>query len=215
VPGERSLIKATNFVNNLIPDLLSLFPTAKTLIVYSDLETFLLSHMGEMQLRAGEVRKMLTTIAAENPHLQGQAPKQLFFATDLQVAAMVWVMQMDYLTGVLQSLSPDKVRTLDGDAFISDPRSILPKLTSFFGLPLESVSIETILSGPLMSEYSKLPSQPFSPEQRRQELAGRRERYRDALETTMRWARQWRASLKGRPGLSNDLVERLPSALET
>jgi hypothetical protein len=145
------------------------------LLLYSDCESFLVSMARKGSGGFGYVRELFMTLAADG-HPAGRWPAhQLFKLTDLQMAALVWRMQMDGLEAASETLG-DRARSLDCRRFLDDPGPVLGALDEFLGLGIERESIEQALAGPLFMRDAKHPGESFDPEARAEE--GRRLRAR-------------------------------------
>ncbi len=95
-PREPVLIKPSNGANTLIAEAAAL-TRGPMLLLYSDCESFLVSMAKKGSGGFGYVRELFMTLAADG-HPAGRWPaEQLFKLTDLQMAALVWRMQMDHL----------------------------------------------------------------------------------------------------------------------
>jgi hypothetical protein len=169
-PGEQVLIKPSNSANTLIAEAAAL-TKGPMLLLYSDCESFLIAMARRGSGGFGYVRELFTALAIDG-HPAGRWPAdQLLKLTDLQLAALVWRMQMDGLEAASEILG-GRARSLNCRDFLDDPGPVLRALDDFLGLGLGRESIEPVLAGRLFSRDVKRPGESFDAEARAED--GRR-----------------------------------------
>src|SRR4029079_6172288 len=114
------LIKPSNIVNNLIDDALAALPDRKVVLLYSDLRSFLVSVLKKGEQGRGFVRRLCLSFSLDVAEARDVPARELLQMTDLQMAAAVWLMQMQLLERQLKRRDA-RVRTLDAAVFLSDP----------------------------------------------------------------------------------------------
>lgn len=181
--GERVLLKPTNAVNNLVPEI-SRATDGKMLLLYSDCKNFLISIAKKGEMGRIFTRKLFSLFAADG-HPQSQWPAQdLFELSDLQIAAIVWHMQIAQLR---RAIAPSRTAALDCEDFLAHPEHILSQLNDFFGLELPA-KINEIVSGPHLSINAKNQNEPFSAERRAREAESVAKSFGTDLDTVVEWS---------------------------
>jgi hypothetical protein len=160
-PDEAVLIKPSNGANALIPEAAAL-TEGRMLLLHCDCESFLLSMAGQGVGGFGYVRELFMTLAADGHPAGRWAPNELFKLTDLQLAALVWRMQMDAFEAASQRLGP-RARSLDSRRFLQDPEPVLQAVDAFLGPALDREHFRRLLAGPLFSQDAKQPGERFDP----------------------------------------------------
>jgi hypothetical protein len=172
--GEQVLVKPANTANALIPDAARL-TEGRMLLLYSDCESFMLSMAREGRAGFSYVRELFRSLAAEG-HPAGRWPAvDLLRLTDLDMAALVWRMQMDALEAVSAQLG-DRARSLDSRVFLEGPAPVLRRADEFLGLGIGPGRIDEIAAGPLFGRDLKHPGRSFDPRRRAEEKARLKER---------------------------------------
>jgi len=183
-PGERVLLKPTNAVNNLAPEI-SRATDGKMLLLYSDCKNFLISIAKKGEMGRIFTRKLFSLFAADG-HPQSQWPTQdLFELSDLQIAAIVWHMQIAHLR---RALAPSRTAALDCEDFLARPEHILSHLNVFFGLEFAAANISEIVTGPYFSSNAKNQTEPFSVERRAREAELVAKSFGTDLDTVVEWS---------------------------
>ncbi len=152
-PGERAVIKPTNLANAIMGDCLAVRSDAKAILLTSSLEAFLVSIAKKGEAGRAFARLMYTIFA-----MDGRAPNlselELMRASDLQIAALVWHMQIAEMNAAARS-APGRTAWLDGDAFLAAPEDTLNRIDVFFGLGLGADFAKQAASGPAMTRNAK------------------------------------------------------------
>lgn len=169
-PDEQILIKPSNGANNLIAEAAAL-TRGRMLLLYSDCESFVLSMARQGRSGFAYVRDLFRSLAADGHHPAARWPAaELLRLTDLELAALVWRMQMDALEAASARLG-DRARSLDCRALLEDPAAVLPLVDGFFGLGLGRERLDEAAAGPLFRRDAKHPGQAFDARAREQERA--------------------------------------------
>ncbi len=175
------------------------------LFLYSDCGSFLVSVAKLATEGRNYARRMFLAILGDG-HPQGQwSPKQLLSLSDLQVAALLWHMQIDEF---LRSwpLVESRARSLDCEAFLADPVETLIRLDDFFSLGLGRNKILEVTSGPVFRTNAKDGRSPLDAESRRGQNEAVIRRLGTELERIVAWSYEvCPATPRGAP-LPNPLV---------
>jgi hypothetical protein len=168
-PEEQVIVKPTSPANTLIRDAADI-TSGKMIFLFSDCPSFLISVALKGEARRAWTRRAFNMLSADGHEPPGWRPDLLFEMSDLQIAALVWHMQMAEFSRSIATIAPDRVASLDCDMLLAAPTETLAKLDGFLGLGLGGQHIEELASGPLMSRDAKSPNESFSPAQRREAL---------------------------------------------
>ncbi|WP_306016454.1 hypothetical protein [Oceanicaulis sp. MMSF_3324] len=159
--GERAVIKPTNLANNLMSDAMAASPSSKAILLTSSLRAFLVSIVKKGEAGRAFARFMYTVFAMDGRALSISEIDRLRL-TDLQIAALVWHMQIAEMNALSQGEGSGRVAWLDGDAFIARPEPVLARVAEFLELDLTAAQIAQAASGPKMSRNAKAPEQGFA-----------------------------------------------------
>lgn len=165
-PHTAITVKPSNFANTLIRDA-ARHTTGKSLFLYSDLPSFLLSIAKSGLQLSKYVRRLFFGIVQDDGKPLRWPAADLFQMSDLEIAAIAWHIQIAEFRRSWAELGEGRVASLDCDAFLADPRMALEKLDAFFGYGFGPETIRGIVEGPVLSRHAKLPQAPFNAEQRR------------------------------------------------
>jgi hypothetical protein len=179
---EQVLVKPTNAVNNLIPDALRT-TDGRMLFLYSDCKSFLVSIAKKGEMGRIFARKLFGLFAADG-HPQAKWPWQtLFELSDMQVAALVWHMQ---IAEFRRSRDVSRSAALNCDEFLAHPREMLEKLNVFFGLGLSATQLDAAL--PLLARNAKDANESFNAERRAAEASDAAKVFGGELDTVVEWS---------------------------
>lgn len=188
-PGETQIIKPSNVVNHIVPQMLHARPDAKAIILYSSLDTFLRAIARRGMEGRGFARQVFQQFAPVIPIENGFTEVDALLQTDLQIAAQAWLMQTAFLDSVARRFGPSIVRTLSSDRFLADTSGTLTAVGGFFNLALDQQRAAAVAAGPVFSEHAKERGRPFDAaayeEQNRQVGA----MYAEEIAAAKNWAR--------------------------
>jgi len=203
-PNESILVKPTNLVNNLIPDIVS--SGSPILLLYSDLRSFLVSVIKGGEGRRAFVRSAFNKLRLDPEPLGGIPDHQATEFTDLQIATLVWRHQMEGFMKILRGPYGRPVRTLDCSVLLARPAATLTTVNKFFALGLPPDAIRSIASGPVFLVNSKNKDQNYNINQRATDTQRIETQYDDTLESILNWAQKL--------CLGVDVPSTIPNALE-
>ena len=188
VDNECVTIKPTNIVNNLIGDVMRAHQNSKHVLLISSLKSFIISIAKKGEGGRAFARKLFTIFAMDGHPVGQMDQRQLMQMSDLQIAALVWHMQIANFLEVTQIGGPSRVAWLDGDVFVNSPEKILKKVDSFLELNLGSDHILATIQGPLFKKDSKDMKRDFGPENRSLEAEKVEKSLGDELKAIMDWS---------------------------
>jgi hypothetical protein len=167
--GEQILIKPSNGANTLIGEAAAA-TRGRMLLLYSDCESFVLSMARQGRVGFAHVRDRFRSLAAEGHPAARWPAADLLRLTDLELAALVWRMQMDALEAASVRLG-DRARSLDCRLLMEDPALVLARVDDFLSLGLGPKRLEQVADGPLFGRDVKRPGQAFNTRARAEEQA--------------------------------------------
>lgn len=189
VDGEHhTVIKPTNTVNNLIGDVARLFPESRHLFLTSQLRAFLISIAKKGEAGRAFARRLFTIFAMDGHPVARTDPRQLMQMSDLQIAALVWQMQVAAMLEAAAQGPADRFASMDGDVFVADPAKGLAAVDDFFGLELGEAHVSETAAGPLFTRDAKDTGQAHGPDRRRQEAERIADQLGPELDAIVDWS---------------------------
>jgi hypothetical protein len=186
-PGGKVMVKPSNFANVLISDA-ARTTRGKALFLYSDLESFLISVAKSGIPLLKYARRLFSSIAGDSGQPLPWKPHEIFQMSDLEIAALVWHMQIGEFRRDWPLFEPGRAASLDCDAFLADPMAALVKLDAFFGLGLGAEHMERVANGPLLRQHAKSPGRAYDARRRSEEKVAVRKRLGTDLERVIEWS---------------------------
>ena len=116
--GERVIIKPSNVVNLLATGLLEIDAGSKAIFLYAPLRRFLRSVADKGLFGRVWARTVFKTLRVDTGLNFGYSSEDLLDLTDLQVAALAWLMHHAQAAALIERL-PGRVRTLDSETFLA------------------------------------------------------------------------------------------------
>lgn len=150
--GETMVVKPSNLFNPMLPALLAMRPDAKVLLLHAPLEAYLGSvARKEIEGRAWVRELMWKLIGLGQAERFGWSDEDLYRQTDLQVAALGWLVQQAAFAEQARR-HPERVHSLDSETLTHRPAEVMAALRAFFDLGIDA---QAIASGPAFREHSK------------------------------------------------------------
>ncbi|MEM1133071.1 MAG: hypothetical protein AAGH53_09050 [Pseudomonadota bacterium] len=164
--SQQVIIKASSFVSEITPDLVTM--TGPALLLTAKPHIYLATIFAGDAGRA----ETLSLAAARLNRLHamlGEAPWTLWKMSPGEKVAMSWACEMVAL-GRADS-AETKSLWCDFDEFLDAPQPMLNKIAAVFDLTYEEQVLQNTLNGPIMQQYSKAPEHGYSPQLRRDVIA--------------------------------------------
>lgn len=181
----KVIIKPTNLANNLIPDLIALYPNTRILLLHDNLEPFLTSVLKRPNESITGIQLFLKRFLADNPvtpqALDSQIKGKLHFE-----AALAWALQKNALNKIIAKQS-GRIRTIHTSDFLMHPETVLPAITQWLKLDLDEIDFSSITSSPLWSVNAKHPDKRYSANQRAREQIDLQNRFSQAINEALSW----------------------------
>jgi hypothetical protein len=169
-PEELVTLKPAPAANVLLRDAATQ-TSGPMLFLFSDCRSFLVSicKLGENGRKY--VRSLFLAMLHDD-HVQAQWPApKLLSMSDLELATIVWHMQIAEFLRNWPLLGAGRAASLDCDAFLASPVDTLRKLDHFFALGLGEEHLESVASGPLFRRNAKTGEDSFDASRRLKEHA--------------------------------------------
>jgi hypothetical protein len=140
-------------------------------------------------------RKLYRNLTAWTALDFGFSSAETFEQTDLQIAALAWLMQIAHFNAVAERCR-DRVMVLDAAELIADPDTALRRVQSLFGLGLSHEDIGRIVAGPAFSKHSKFSDLDYDSTAREQDHEALMKVHADELGMVLQWLNAVAAHLR-------------------
>lgn len=151
--GEAVVVKPSNIFNTLADAALMLRPQSRALFLYAPLATFLISVVRKGLPCRLWVRELIEGLILEGATAGlGFESHDWLRLTDLQVAAVGWLVQHRLFAALAQKHGAQRLMTLDADRMLADPAGRIGAVAAHFGLVAGG---EELASGPAFARHSK------------------------------------------------------------
>ncbi len=197
--NELPLTKACDCVNGIIEPLLEVRPDARAVLLYSDLEPFVMGCLASEDRRAWTRGRLPTFRCWKVPGFAHDAPTHVL--SDGEAAACLWALQMQLFVDVERRL-PERVLSLDCEELLDNPRDTASRVARFLGLE-DGHTSEHAQETARMHAKTAIP---YSAEKRRADFEAMRPR----LLSDLHQARLWCETV-GMPPIGRAIFSR-PSA---
>jgi hypothetical protein len=185
--GEAIVVKPSNIVNGIAPALMALRPDARALFLHAPLRTYLTSVAKKGMWGRLWVRTLLLGLLDDRAIDLGFGPRDHLGQTDLQVAAVGWLAQHAQFAALAARLGPGRLRTLDSETLLAEPRDAMAALAAHFGLTIDDAALDEIIAGPAFISHSKFGTQ-FDASARADEYRTATAVHADEIEKVAIWA---------------------------
>lgn len=185
--GEAVVVKPSNIFHPLIGAAMALRPDARALLLYAPLPVFLASVARKGLWCRLWARELLEGQLREGSVDMGFGPSDFFRQSDLQVAAVGWLVQHRMFGHIAGQLGPGRVRTLDSETLTGRKGDSLTALAHHFGLAQHPDIQRRMLANPALSSHSKF-GQAYSADDRADEQAFARRAFGEEIDTVLAWA---------------------------
>lgn len=153
------LVKASDACSWIGLELLTVQPEMRAMLVYSSLESFLVSSL-RTTIRRVWCHERLHAIARHAPHLLPES--QWDASRDEQVAAAVWLAQMRAYVRVTSQIGPERVRTLDGRRLPAEPTRVVDAVAAHCELGRTANGVDQCALASVLARHAKSGG-PFRP----------------------------------------------------
>jgi hypothetical protein len=185
--GERPVIKPANLANEIAADALSLRPEARAVLLYSQLDDFLVSSLKMDAETRSKLSRFAATAAGFSGYFERFPGLDATAWTPLQSAVVLWHAQLLHL-GHLTSTHGARLRTLDAAALLEEPRATLVDVARFLGFDAKAEMLADCVEGPVWKQHSKHGGAGYDPAARQDEFRALHRRHADDIAACLRWA---------------------------
>lgn len=182
-PGEVIVIKPGNSANNLMPTIANILPDMRAVCIHAPLRDFIRSIAKKGMVARIVYRRLYAFVGRSVSLPTGFRPEDVFEQTDLQIAAMAWLMQHAQFVESL-GMFPDRFRSIDSSQFLNEKAVALRALSDHFAIPLNA---DAISKGPVFDRHSKQLGRTFSVEEREASYAKVEEAYGEEIGMVVGW----------------------------
>ncbi|MGH8105433.1 MAG: hypothetical protein ACREO1_11645 [Arenimonas sp.] len=184
----KTLIKPTNQVNRLLPEILKQGPH-RAILLYSSLDEFIISCCKKLPAADTQIRWMAQHLL-HGTRLQ----QELGVPTDykfhfLESCVITWYAQMEWYAFALQNDRHGDVCSLDMNVLMASPEKVVTACANFLQFDTPQAAIAERV-GLVFSRNSKDAGVQYSPELRAKERQSKRAAYKRELEVATDWARE-------------------------
>lgn len=184
-PKQAALIKATSWGAGLAASLLARPSRPKALFMAVEPEVYLAGVMASPGAWQDIAQTAQATLKRLHDRL-GETPFVLHELSPGERVAMSWACEMTAL-GAAREAAPRRVLWLDFEGFLDMPEEGLTAALGHFGQSADPEVVESLVRGPLMQRYSKLPEHRFDRQVRRRALAQARAAHGEEIARGMAW----------------------------
>ncbi|MDB4307993.1 hypothetical protein N9985_01760 [Gammaproteobacteria bacterium] len=151
--SEVPIIKATDSCNNIIDRLLSHQPGSTAILLYSQLEDFLISNL-KSPGRRNFLGKLVKRSQYDAAGIKSLAKLDISSLDTACAAAFVWIVQMHLYRNIMTT-GGVTCMPLDAEDLLRDPAAILSAVCSHLDLGISEKDILRTLDSPVWSRHAK------------------------------------------------------------
>lgn len=186
--SESVLIKPTNVANNLARDMLAARPHARALLLYSDLESFLVSNLKKTDETKQKIPVLARLFGREAGYPELFPDVELAKLGYLQAVVVTWHAQMLAFRKLLESGDAARLASLDSAMLLARPEESLAAVTGFFQYLLDEGEMARIIDGPIWKTHSKDPFSAYDQATRERENREVSEHHAADIRAALHWA---------------------------
>ena len=192
---QRAVIKATSFVGEIAESILEIDRDSRAIFMFTPASAYLRCILGGPNSRR-ETRTLAPSRLARLRRRLGSEATPVEPRSEGEWIAMSWLAEMAALRAAADRFG-SRVLWADFEAFLSAPVPALERLLRALGAAPGPRELESVLTGPIMRQYSKAPEHAYDATLRRMVLESAEREHGAEL----RRGTQWLASLAGQHAL--------------
>lgn len=196
-PDEPIISKQSNFANRLVDPILRTRNSSRAVLLYSDLETYLISLLKRGMWGRIIGRKLFNNLAGWTTLKLDFTSDEIIELTDMQAAALAWLMHIYHFNALAKAFGP-RVMLVESSQMFAAPAPTLHRVMTFFDLALTEKDAADIAAGPIFAKHSKSTDRDYGVEERRREL----ETVGNANSEELSMVTKWIESFAGHHGVS-------------
>lgn len=166
-PETTAVVKVTSHAGRAVPDILDSHPQSKAVSLTMQPEAFITALLA----RPNPIRELLGFSIERMKRFQhrfGDLTDPIHALTPGEHAALAWMVERGVEHDVLTAdATKDRTIDVDFDVFLERPVEELGRIADHLELGASDADVEAAATGPLMSQYSKVPGQSFTPDMRK------------------------------------------------
>ena len=182
--ADNTVIKATSICTDLMPDVLSFAPTAKSIFIYNrletHLETLLAGQNSLIDLKSFAQLRILRLQQVTNIDLRLEELKLG------QLAALSWLSETTRAAITLDRFQ-SQITLLDFEALLKNPVDTLWQIMRFLNLPATKEMAAQAINSPIMQTYSKAPEYQYNATTRSSLLSEARANHHTEIKKGLQW----------------------------
>ncbi len=180
-PDEQVLIKPSNLVNLIAPEILTLRPASRAVWLSNSLEAFLVSVLKKNPETRSKIHRMAQQIiAAERLAI---TPIGL---NDLQSASVFWEYQQQQMQQLIKD-HPGRLMYVRTSQLLADPIAVSMRVNKFLGLNLPDCHFTSYKFRDTMERHAKAPQLSYTSRVRQTENRQIRKCHQQALQQALQW----------------------------
>lgn len=182
-PGETTVIKPGNTVNNLIPDMVAVAPGLRAIVIHARIADFLRSVAKKGMVSRIIYRRLYSFVSRGRRLPTGFSADDIFEQTDLQIAGMAWLHQHAEFNDAATRW-PALFRTIDSQTFLDRKADTLRAAAAHFAIALDATAIA---ASDVFRTHSKERGRAFDDRQRSEEYAQTQIAYGEEIDMVATW----------------------------
>lgn len=189
IHGGKSFIKPTNSVNNLIKDLMELFPETNFLLLYSGLKEFMVSNIKKSFDYTEFCQILISTMMNDNDFVAKNKLDNFAEFPSLNLAATAWIIQLEEYQVILNECKSERIGTLNFRDYLRDVDRGLKSCYEF--LDIETTNFQSIIAGTQANKHSKSTKHEYNREVKAGEDSKIVSEHGEEIDRALSWADQF------------------------
>jgi len=181
------VIKPSCFANNLMEALLRSRPGSRAVLIHSDLDAFLRAIAKKGMWGRIWSRKLYLQLSGWTDLRLGFGDSDRFILSDLQVAALCWILQARHFRQFAARHGKERLLLLHSDDLLADPAGALRRVSGLFQLEWDDSMLSSVAGGEVFDRHSKS-AEHFDADRRAEEHERTLEAHREEIEMVSQWA---------------------------
>lgn len=182
---DKIIIKPTNLSNNLITDLMRIYPLSRAILLHDSLESFIISVIKRPKESEQGIQHFLNRFIRDNNL------KTTYLASDMTgklhyKAALAWALQRNALQPHVKN-NTNAITLVTTDSLMKTPMQTLKTISSWLRLDISDGELQNMLLSNTWNYNSKKPSEKMNPEKRLRERRILESRFSAMVTDARRW----------------------------
>ena len=176
--NEVACVKATSFVSEIAPRLVP--PRERALFMFASPRNYIASILaGENSVK--ELHALASSRAERMANRVGAPPAN----NEAELAAIAWACEMTALEASADAMPDRSIAWADFDAMLDAMPAELARVADALGIVADADRLHAVAEGPLMQRYSKALEYDYTPQLRRELIAGVTGRHGEAIDCAL------------------------------